>query len=182
MCINCYIGTEQEINEIPFAWSNPTFCIMKVDKSNFDEETFMTENVYYIGTSNGCGCDFGTEEIPERIIIEAKQCLNSNKEFSPKVKQFFEFEDTIEFLNMSIENNKKYSKDTQKLYSLISDLSLKNKTIEFFGCQADHEMNKCDQISTMEWSQEVKIDFEKFQELNIKIIIKNDHPTNRYKA
>jgi hypothetical protein len=171
MCINCYIGTDQEINLLEFDWSNPAFCIMKADKTDFDAETFTTSRIYYIGTSNGCGCNFGTKKIPDKIIREAKQCIKNNKEFSPDIKRFFEYEDSYDLLDITIEESAKYFDDTQKLYNLILKLCANNKIVEFYGCQADHEKNKCDEIVTMDLSKgDLKIAFEKFQKQNIKLI------------
>lgn len=63
----CYVGTNAVIPERKFDEANPDFHIEKADKSEFSEYTFTKENVYYVGTREGCGCGFGTEPIPTEI-------------------------------------------------------------------------------------------------------------------
>ncbi|WP_139249760.1 hypothetical protein [Mariniphaga anaerophila] len=161
------------MKEIEFDRNNPEFCVVKVDKSDFDKDTFSTNNIYYIGTREGCGCKFGIQEIPSEIINEAKQLINAKKELTDKIRQFFEYESTIDEIDFTVKESKDYSEDTQKLYTLITGLCNKNDKVEFYGCEADHEKKKYDEKLTIDLKEgDLYIDFDKFWDLNIRIDIK----------
>ena len=173
MCVMCYIGINTEIEEVKFDRNNPAFCIEKMNFSDFNEETFSVQNIYYIGSSEGCGCGFGTIKIPESIISEVRANVKEQKEISIKCREYFDYEDTIEQIEETIKENKKFVEDTEKLYSLIYDLIERNNTVEFFGCWAGNEGAKPDEITQIKLRfDKFEIDFEQFWNSNVKMIIK----------
>ena len=169
----CYIGINSEIEEKRFDQSNPAFCIEKMDFSDFNEKTFSSKNIYYIGSSEGCGCGFGIKEIPENIISEVRTIVKEKGKIPDKYREYFEYEDTSEQVEATIKENKEYVGDTKKNYSLICNLSEKNDFVEFFGCWAGSEKSEPDKIINIELkSDKLEIDFSSIWDLNIKMIIK----------
>jgi hypothetical protein len=54
-----FIGTDSELKEIPFDKNEPDFHLEKITGDYLDvKSNFSVENIYYVGTSRGCGCDF----------------------------------------------------------------------------------------------------------------------------
>ena len=172
MCVMCYIGVNSKLQEIKFNQSNPTFCIEEMDVSCFDKKTFSSSNIYWIGSSAGCGCGFGTQRIPENVISEVRTLVINKKKIPDKYRNFFEYEDTIEQIEDTIKENKEFAEDTEKLYSLISELSEKNNIVEFFGCWSGSEGKEPDKIKQIVLSAEkFEIDFGEIWNLNVKMII-----------
>jgi hypothetical protein len=173
MCVMCYIGVNSEISEIKFDKNNPAFYIEKMDKSEFDIETFSTDYIYYIGSREGCGCGFGTTKIPNEIISEVLSIVKYKKKIPEKYRQYFEFGDSIEQIEDNIKENQEFVEDTQKLYSLIHRICDSNSQVEFFGCWAGSEKKKLDEISQVDLnSTDLIIDFGKIWNSNIKVIYK----------
>jgi len=168
----CYIGIDTEIPEKKFDKRNLEFCIERVENSEFDATTFTKKNIYYVGTSEGCGCKFGTLFIPDEIITAIKEKVKKGQAIPDNFRDYFEFEDTLEEIEETIEENKTYAEDTKKLYSLLEQLCGQNSDVEFFGCWAGKEKSKPDIISTTKFkSNDFFIDFHKIWDSNIFIRI-----------
>jgi len=172
MCVMCYIGLKSEIKEIEFNQDKPAFCIERMQKSDFDAKTFSSPNIYWVGSSAGCGCGFGVQRIPENIISEVRAFLKNKKKIPDKYRNYFEYEDTIEEVEDTIKENKEFAEDTEKLYSLICEQSENNDIIEFFGCWSGREKEEFDKIKQVKLSAEkLDIDFGEMWNLNVKMII-----------
>ena len=166
----CYLGTNSEIEEKIFDKENPKFCIEKFDKNNFDKNTFKSEFVYYIGTSFGCGCGFGFEEIPQTIIDKAKYFVQRKLEIPENLSDYFAGENSIEEIEETVNESKIFFEDTNKFYSLILEKLNKDKSIEFFGCWDGTEKNKIDKTLELTINDKItKIEFREFWDFNVKI-------------
>ena len=172
MCVMCYIGVNSKIQEIEFNQENPAFCIEKVDISDFDEKTFTSSNIYWVGSSAGCGCGFGMQRIPENIISEVRVLVKNKKKIPEKYRNYFEYEDTIEDVEDTIKESTEFAEDTEKLYSLICELSENNNVVELFGCWSGSEKKEPDKVIQVVLSTEkLEINFSEMWNLNVKMII-----------
>ncbi len=58
-----FIGTDDSICEIPWNPQKPTFHLERIEGEYLPvADKFSKKNVYYVGTTRGCGCDFGIYE------------------------------------------------------------------------------------------------------------------------
>ena len=172
MCVMCYIGVNSKIQEIEFIQEKPAFCIEKVDASSFDEKTFTSSNIYWVGSSAGCGCGFGMQKIPENIISEVRALVKNKKKIPDKYRNFFEYENTLEDIEDTIRESTEFAEDTEKLYSLIYELSEKNNFVEFFACWSGSEKNEPDKvIQVLLSAEQFEINFSEIWDLNVKMII-----------
>ncbi len=174
MCVMCYIGIDSETREYLFDKDNPAFCVERInDISVFDKDTFTTKNVYYVGSRESCGCGFGTIKIPDEISSGVLKTVKKNGVISNSDRLYFEFEDSIEEVEETIKENSNFAEDTEKLYSLLNELSYVNDVVEFFGCWAGSEENKTDKITEINLKTDnLTIDFSSIWNFNIKLIIK----------
>lgn len=59
MCIEVYIGTEKEVNELPDAISTPLLRVVQVSASNYALfQQFSLPWVHYVLPRESCACDF----------------------------------------------------------------------------------------------------------------------------
>ena len=59
MCKMVFIGTNSKLKEIPFDKTKVDFNIESItDEFKGIRRHFKTENVYFVATSEGCGCRF----------------------------------------------------------------------------------------------------------------------------
>ena len=169
MCVMCYIGVTSEIEEIKFDENNPSFSIEKVHSSDFDEDTFSTKSIYFIGSGAecGCSCNFGISSIPENIISDVRAALKEQRKIPkeyrghfPDISIFFSRKRTIEQVEKTINFKKKYAERTDRLYALIYSLCEENDSVEFFGCWTGCEKYKPEETTQINLSTDkLEIDF-----------------------
>jgi hypothetical protein len=59
MCKMVFIGTNLELAEIPWNENKKDFHVQRISDEFKDvARHFRTENIYSVGTSEGCGCNF----------------------------------------------------------------------------------------------------------------------------
>ena len=64
MCKMLFIGTQEKLQVIPFDEDKPNFHIEEVTGELLPvRQVFNNKNVYFVGTSRGCGCDFGVKSV-----------------------------------------------------------------------------------------------------------------------
>jgi hypothetical protein len=60
MCKMLFIGTQNELQEVPFDSNHPNFYLEKISGEFLPIKlNFKNKNIYFVGTSRGCSCDFG---------------------------------------------------------------------------------------------------------------------------
>ena len=114
MCKMVFIGTNSELTEMPWDEDNKDFHVERISDEFKDvRRHFRTENIYYTGTSEGCGC---------RFILH------------PDWEDEGDEDEKKENLN--------FIRQTNKLVDLIADTVSKGNEVELYCCWAgDYESN-----------------------------------------
>ncbi len=131
-----FIATEDKLNEIPFDKNYPDFNIEKVENNYYGIELkFSNSNIYFVGTSRGCSCDFGIKtnvfdvlnvsEIKSGIFAGIKKIFGTQKEY---------IENRISKHNNLISNRKKYFEQSERLFELIKTHTTEQSKTEMFVC------------------------------------------------
>jgi hypothetical protein len=81
LCLAMYLFTDKNIKEIEWKEDDPAFYIEKLNETR-DPKTFKwnTEsfNVYYLGSSEGCGCGWNPINIYEEAFESEKKINERN--------------------------------------------------------------------------------------------------------
>ena len=114
MCKMVFIGTNSELTEIPWDENNKDFHVERISDEFKDViKHFRTSNIYYVGTSEGCGC---------RFILHPDWLDEGDKEEEKEILNFIG--------------------QTNKLIDLITDNVLNGNEVELYCCWAgDYESN-----------------------------------------
>lgn len=145
MCVVCYIATDKELEEIPFNKELPSFHVEKEEQVTFHPQTF-TEGmqIYYVGSSERCGCGFTSNVIPPKVIDHARKLIKKGDEFPWQYWEYFQGADTSEELEEVISMNQKEWSDTQKLYDLLVSIVNDCGKAECFVCWSGKEEEPLD--------------------------------------
>lgn len=88
MCYVVYIGTSQVLGTSEWDESNPSFFIEALSTVDQKEvrKQFSMENVYYVGSHEGCGCGFAYDEEFDKGYEDLNQRKASVLKFNELLK------------------------------------------------------------------------------------------------
>lgn len=138
MCKNIFLGTDSVLDEISFDKNMPDFHLEKIAGEFLQvSRNFSKKNIYYVGTSRGCGCDFSL--IHNQISFNNEQHENF---FQFGLRQFRTYLGTQESWKQRkakrnqvlLDSNLFYLKQTHKLIDLIEDEVNKGREVELYCC------------------------------------------------
>ena len=136
MCKMLFIGSQDELQEIPLDASNPDFYLEKISGEFLPiKQAFRNQNIYFVGTSRGCSCDFGIQS-NRRDPTLIEQTPPIQKLFS----KFHKLGGTLhewekrhqEKVQNAIEVQGNYLTQTLKLLDIILKETNKENTVEMF--------------------------------------------------
>ena len=175
MCKILFIATEDKLNEIPFDRNHPDFNIEKVE-NNYPgiEEKFSNPNVYFVGTSRGCSCDFGIKanvidelnvsEIETGIFAGIRKLFGTQKEYIEK---------RISKHNNIVATRKDYFEQTEKLLKIIKTHTTEQRKTEMFYCWSGEYSEDIEETQTVDLNEiELEKVFDEFYERDKIIFIK----------
>jgi hypothetical protein len=136
MCKMLFIGTQNELQEIPLDAVNPDFYLEKISGEFLPiNQTFKNQNIYFVGTSRGCSCDFG---------IQSNRRDPTLIEQTPPIQNFFnkfrKLSGTLdkwkkrhqEKVDNAIEAQAKYLTQTLNLIDIILNEINEGNSVEMF--------------------------------------------------
>ena len=137
-----FLATVNKLNEISFNRDNPTFNIEKLAGEYLKvKDKFSNPNIYFIGTSRGCSCDFGieqntidTEEQKREIQTYETGIVAGIRKAFGKQKKYME--NKVSYENWRTEEAKKYLEETNQLIDIIQNETTQNNNTEMFYCWA----------------------------------------------
>lgn len=133
MCKMVFIGTNLELTEIPWD-ENKNDLHVEIISDEFKDVTrqFRTKNIYYVGTSEGCGC---------RFILNPEWLDENDKE---------EEKENLNFVSQ-----------THRLIDLIVGKTSKDNEVELYCCWAGDYKSNFENVETLDTSDnEFKDKFE----------------------
>ena len=158
-----FIGTKEKLEVIPFDKSRPDFYVEAID-GEFKPvaDKFENKNIYFIGTSRGCSCDFGIEKdakLQDFSETEIEQKVRQEKSFLNPIRQFLGTQDKhikkrFEKTKKMIEEEQSYFDQTLKLLGLLKSNTTDNSFTELYCCWAGEYSEPIDDLKTINLSQE----------------------------
>lgn len=135
-----FIGTETEIKEIPLDKEKPDFYIERImDEFEPVRKVFKSPNVYYVGTSQGCGCGFNTLYTPR--IPDLKVIQNRSLKFSKylamilgKSKQWEEKRENDSHKRLL--DRDCFIRQINKLLDVVESQIIQGQKVEMYTCWA----------------------------------------------
>jgi len=138
MCKNIFIGTDSILEDVPFNKDKPNFHLEKITGEFLQViKNFSTKNIYYVGTSRGCGCDFSLihnqinhdndrhETFLQFGARKLRTYLGTQENWEKrKAKQNQELTESTLF----------YLAQTNRLIDLIESIVKKGQTVELYCC------------------------------------------------
>lgn len=117
-----FIGTNLELTEIPWDENKKDFHVEAIS-DEFKDVTrhFRTKNIYYVGTSEGCGC---------RFILNPEWLDENDKE---------EEKENLNFISQ-----------TNRLVDLITDNVSKGNEVELYCCWAGDYDSNMENVETLQ--------------------------------
>lgn len=153
-----FIGTKEKLEVIPFDPACPDFFIEAID-GEFKPvaDKFENKNVYFVGTSRGCSCDFRIkkdEKVQDFSEAEIEQKDKQEKSFLNPVRQFLGIQDKhkkerIEKVKKMIEEQQSYFDQTQKLIKLLKSNTTQSSSAEMYCCWAGEYSEPIDDFKTI---------------------------------
>ncbi len=163
MCKMLFIGTKEKMEIIPFDQTRPDFYVEAID-GEFKPvaDKFENKNIYFIGTSRGCSCDFGIEKdvkLQDFSETEIEQNVKQEKSFLNPIRKFLGTQDKhikerIEKTKKMIEEEQSYFDQTLKLIGLLKSNTTDNSFTELYCCWAGEYSEPIDDFKTINLSQE----------------------------
>jgi len=136
MCKMLFIGTRNGLQEVSLDTTHSNFYLERISGEFLPiKQTFKNQNVYFVGTSRGCSCDFG--------IQSNKRDLKSIEQTPPIQNLFNKFRKLSgtldkwkkrhqEKVDNAIEAQANYLTQTLKLVDIILGEVNKGNTVEMF--------------------------------------------------
>lgn len=158
-----FIGTKEKMEVIPFDQTRPDFYVEAIDgEFKTVADKFENMNIYFIGTSRGCSCDFGIEKdvkLQDFSEAEIEQNVRQKKSFLNQIRQFLGTQDKhikerIEKTKKMIEEEQRYFDQTLKLIGLLKSNTTDNSFTELYCCWAGEYSEPIDDFKTINLSQE----------------------------
>jgi len=146
MCKMVFIGTASELEEIPFDQNIPDFSVEPLTNEFLQvDDKFKNPNIYFVGTSRGCSCDFGVRKLPadekkkreekqERIQKSAEKIAEHVRKLLGTQKNWQEKQTITKVQLQKDEEN--YKLQTLKLIELIDNNCDNVNTVELYCCWA----------------------------------------------
>jgi hypothetical protein len=131
-----FIGTQNGLQEIPLDASDPNLHLEKISGEFLPiKQTFKNENIYYVGTSRGCSCDFGIQSNKrDPASIEQtppiQNLLNKFRKLSGTFDEWKNRHD--EKVANSIDVQASYLIQTLRLVDIILNETKKGNIVEMF--------------------------------------------------
>jgi hypothetical protein len=163
-----FIGTKEKLEEIPFDQARPDFYVETID-GEFKPvaDKFENKNIYFIGTSIGCSCDFGIEKVMklqdfseteiEQNVRQEKSLLNPIRQFLGT--QYKHIKEKIEKTKKMIKQEQSYFDQTQKLIGILKSNTTNHSFTEMYCCWAGEYSEPIDEFRTINISQEKLEDY-----------------------
>lgn len=146
-----FIATKNKLDEISFDPHYRDFYVEKLTEENLNvADKFNNPNIYFVGTSRGCSCDFGIEQ--NTIYQEEINNENRNAEtgFFAEIRKIFGtqkkyIQNKIAKQAKLIEEEKKYLKQTETLFEIIERETTTENNTEMFYCWAGEYAEEIDE-------------------------------------
>lgn len=163
MCKMLFIGTKEKLEEVPFDKERPDLYIeaIKGDLTRVADK-FDNKNIYFIGTSRGCSCDFGMEKDYHPCnysIIEFEQKIRQKKSLLKPIRQLLGTQESyiknkIEKTKKMVEQEQNYFHQTLKLIRILSSNTTDLNFTELYCCWAGEYSEPIDEYKTINILQE----------------------------
>ena len=131
-----FIGTLSELQEIPLDTANPDFYMERISAEFFPiKQTFKNQNIYFVGTSRGCSCDFGIQSNKRdpTTIEQTPPIQNLLNKFRKLSGAFDEWKKRHqEKVANAIDAQANYLTQTLKLVDIILNETKKGNIVEMF--------------------------------------------------
>ncbi|HYF02564.1 MAG TPA: hypothetical protein VEC36_04260 [Patescibacteria group bacterium] len=182
MCKMIFIATHEVLKEIPFNEDNPNLYLEKIEGEFLPvADKFSNPNIYFIGTSQGCSCDFIIEKDSSILSINEEEIEKEVKNRKSAFDRFRKFTGNFENHKIReigkakslIEKERDFKKQTLQLISLIEENATKQHPVELYCCWAGDYKSPIDEIKKVNLNE---VDLKKFVdfELNEKVIYYRD--------
>lgn len=158
-----FIGTKEKLEEIPFDKEHPNIYIEAINEE-FQPvaDKFDNKNIYFIGTSRGCSCDFGIEKDFSLYKIsetEIEQKVRQEKSLLNPIRQLLGTQDKhmkekIEKTKKMFEQEQSYFDQTLKLIDILKSNTTDNSFTEMYCCWAGEYSEPIDEYKNINISQE----------------------------
>ena len=136
MCKMLFIATQNELQEIPRNETKPDFYLEKISGEFLPiKQNFKKQNIYFVGTSRGCSCDFGilSNKRDPTSIEQTPPIQNLINKFRKLGGTFDEWEKRHqEKVSNAIDAQSNYLTQTLKLVDIILSETKNGKTVEMF--------------------------------------------------
>ena len=136
MCKMLFIGTQNKLQEILFDTVDPDLYLEKISSEFLPiKPTFKNQNIYFIGTSRGCSCDFGIQshKLDPTYIEQTTPIQNLINKYRKLSGTFDEWKKRHqEKVVNAIEVQADYLTQTLKLVDIILNETKKGNTVEMF--------------------------------------------------
>lgn len=163
-----FIGTKEKLDETPFDKEQPDFFIESINEE-FQPvaDKFEHKNIYFIGTSRGCSCDFGIEKDFNQQKIsenEIEQKVRREKSLLNPIRQLLgthdkHIKEKIEKTKKLFENEQSYFDQTLKLIDILKSNTTDCSFTEMYCCWAGEYVEPIDEFRTINISQEKPEDY-----------------------
>ena len=163
MCKMLFIGTKEKLVEIPFDQARPDFYVEAID-GEFKPvaDKFENKNIYFIGTSKGCSCDFGIEKDfkPKDFSeTEIEKNIRQEKSLLNPIRQLLGTQDRhirekIEKTKKMVEQEQGYFDQTLRLIKILKSNTTDQSFTEMYCCWAGEYSEPIDEYRTINISQE----------------------------
>ena len=136
MCKMLFIGTKNELQEIPLDASYPDFYLEKISGEFLPiKQTFTNQNIYFVGTSRGCSCDLGIQsnKLDPTLFEQTPPIQNLLNKFRKVSGTLDEWKKRHqEKVDNAIETQENYLTQTFKLVDILLNETNKGNTVEIF--------------------------------------------------
>jgi len=158
-----FIGTKEKLEEIPFDKERNNLYVEAID-GEFKPvaDKFDNKNIYFIGTSRGCSCDFGIEkdfELRDFLEREIEQKIRQEKSLLNPIRQLLGTQDRhirekIEQSKKMVEQEQSYFNQTLKLIEILKSNTKDQSFTEMYCCWAGEYSEPIEEYRTINILQE----------------------------
>jgi hypothetical protein len=158
-----FIGTKEKLEEIPFDKERNNLYVEAID-GEFKPvaDKFDNKNIYFIGTSRGCSCDFGIEkdfELRDFLEREIEQKIRQEKSLLNPIRQLLGTQDRhirekIEQSKKMVEQEQSYFNQTLKLIEILKSNTKDQSFTELYCCWAGEYSEPIEEYRTINILQE----------------------------
>lgn len=163
-----FIGTKEKLEEIPFDKEHPDIYMEAINEE-FQPvaNKFDNKNIYFIGTSRGCSCDFGIEKdfsLHKISETEIEQKVRKEKSLLNPIRRLLSTQDKhikekIEKTKKMFEQEQSYFDQTLKLIDILKSNTTENSFTEMYCCWAGEYSEQIDEYKSINISKEKLDDY-----------------------